>query len=120
MPIRAIRGAITIKKNNRKEIFQATQQLLLQMQKANQVKTTDIVSIFLTMTPDLNADFPAYAAREMGWIRVPLLCAAEINVPGAMKKVIRALMHVNTSKKQHQIKHQYLGQAAKLRPDLQS
>ena len=118
MQVRAIRGAVQIKKNTRKEIFDATQELLIQMLNANRLKLDDIVSVFLTMTPDLNADFPAYAARQMGWKTVPLLCASEISVPHAMKKVIRALMHINTFKRQNQILHQYLGETASLRPDL--
>src|SRR5437870_4570908 len=118
MAVRAARGAVQIKKNSREAIFEATRRLLKEMQRANQVKPEDMISIFLTMTPDLNADFPAYAAREIGWTDVPLLCASEISVTKAMKKVIRALMHLNTSKKQKAIKHCYLGQTAKLRPDL--
>ena len=116
--VRGIRGAITVKENTTQEIFEATAELLRNIVEANGIKTEDIVSVFLTTTPDLNADFPATAAREMGWSLVPLLCAREIDVPGSMPRLIRVLMHVNTCKKQDEIKHLYLGEAAVLRPDL--
>lgn len=116
--VRGIRGAITVADNTAEEICQATKQLLTTMVETNGLQTEDIASIFLTTTPDLNADFPASAARELGWILVPLLCAREIDVPSGMKKLIRVLMHVNTVKTQAEIKHQYLGDAASLRPDL--
>ncbi|PKM81784.1 MAG: chorismate mutase [Firmicutes bacterium HGW-Firmicutes-14] len=116
--VRGIRGVITVKENTAEEIRRSTMELLKVLVKANDIKTEDIASIFLTTTPDLNADFPAYAAREMGWTLVPLLCAREIDVPTAMPGLIRVLMHVNTTKSQDQIKHCYLGEAASLRPDL--
>jgi len=116
--VRGIRGAITVKENTTQEIFEATAELLRNIVEANGIKTEDIASVFLTTTPDLNADFPATAAREMGWSLVPLLCAREIDVPGSMPRLIRVLMHVNTCKKQDEIKHLYLGEAAVLRPDL--
>lgn len=116
--VRGIRGAITVEGNTAEEICKATKELLLALIRANEIETEDIASIFLTTTPDLNADFPATAAREMGWTLVPLLCAREIDVPNRMSKLIRVLMHVNTDKTQAEIKHQYLGQASTLRPDL--
>ncbi len=119
MLIRGIRGAVKVSQNKREKIFQATKELLIKMQKANHVKPESIAAIFLTMTPDLNAEFPACAARELGWTTVPLLCVRELDVPHAMTGVIRALMLVNTSKEQAKIKHQYLGETVKLRPDLE-
>lgn len=116
--VRGIRGAITAKANTRADIFFATKELLNAIVEANQIESEDIASIFLTTTPDLNADFPASAARELGWHLVPLLCAREIDVPHAMPKLIRVLMHVNTTKTQAEIRHLYLGDAAGLRPDL--
>ena len=116
--VRGIRGAITASGNTAEEISEATKELLQTLVEVNQIDTEDIASIFLTTTPDLNADFPASAARELGWILVPLLCAREIDVPNKMTKIIRVLMHVNTAKTQSEIKHLYLGQAASLRPDL--
>jgi chorismate mutase len=88
------------------------------MVRANDVETEDIASIFLTASPDLNAEFPAYAARDLGWTAVPLLCAQEIGVPGSMTRLIRILLHVNSTKSQSEIKHQYLGETKELRPDL--
>ena len=116
--VRGIRGAITVKANTATDISESTAILLKIIVEANEINTEDIASIFLTTTPDLNAEFPAYAARKMGWTFVPLLCAREIDVLKATPKLIRVLMHVNTSKTQAEIKHQYLGEAAGLRPDL--
>ncbi len=116
--VRGIRGAIKAQGNTAEDICRATAELLKAIVEVNEIRTEDIASIFFTTTPDLNADFPATAARELGWNLVPLLCAREIDVPGSMPKLIRVLMHVNTTKTQDQIKHQYLGEAAVLRPDL--
>src|SRR4030067_2106971 len=98
--VRGVRGAVQVNKNSKKEIFVSTQKLLLKTMKENNINLEDIASIFLTATVDLNADFPAYAVREMGWNSVPLLCAQEMDVPGAMKRVIRVLVHVNCDKSQ--------------------
>lgn len=118
--VRGIRGAISVKGNVRNEIFDATKKLLVAMVEANDINTEDISSVFFTTTPDLNADFPATAARELGWNLVPLLCAREIDVPGSMERLVRVLMHVNTSKSQAEIKHQFLDEAASLRVDMVS
>lgn len=117
MRTRGVRGAIIIKDNTREAIFDATVELLDEMLQKNSIQTEEIVSIFLTATTDIDAEFPAYAARRMGLTSVPLLCAQEMDVPGAMKRVIRALIHFNTEKKQSQIVSRYLGEARKLRPD---
>lgn len=116
--VRGIRGAITADKNTKTEITSRTQELLLAMTQANSLKPTDIISIFFTTTRDLNAKFPAYAATGLGWKYVPLLCAHEMNVPGAIKKCIRILMHAYTSRSQKAIRHKYLRKAKALRPDL--
>lgn len=116
--VRGIRGAIRVKENTKERILSSAKKLLLKMVKENDVKVENIVSIFVTATVDLNAEFPAYAAREMGWSMVPVLCAQEMEVPHSMTGVIRILLHVNTSKSQEQIKHQYLGETKNLRPDL--
>ncbi len=115
---RGIRGANSVTENSREAILTATQELLKRMIEENQIDPADIASIFLTATDDIDADFPAYAARDMGLIKVPLLCAREIKVPNSMPMLIRILIHVNTDKTQDQIKHQYLGATKKLRPDL--
>ena len=116
--MRGIRGAICAEANSREAVFGATRTLLTKMIESNEIEIERIASIFLTATPDLTADFPAYAAREIGLSLVPLLCATEIDVPGAMKRVIRILIHVDTEKHQDEIRHLYLGETARLRPDL--
>lgn len=118
--LRGIRGAITIDKNSRKEILAATGQLLSQMIKANRVAIDSIASIIFSVTADLNAEFPARAARALGWGSVPLLCTYEIAVPGSIKKCIRILMLVNTAKSQKAIKHVYLKGAHRLRKEFNS
>jgi monofunctional chorismate mutase len=84
----------------------------------NQIAVEDIVSVFFTATADIDAVYPAQAAREMGWVNVPMLCFQEMQVRDSLKKIIRVLLHVNTDKNQAEIKHVYLGEAQKLRPDL--
>lgn len=116
--VRGIRGAINISQNSESEITGATRELLIKMAKANYVKQEDIVSIFFTLTSDLNAAFPATAARELGWIHVPLLCSVEVDVPNAMPLCIRVMMQVNTELTQKQVKHIYLREARSLRADL--
>lgn len=118
MAIRGIRGAIQISENSVEAIRGATQELLLSMISANAVVTSDIVSAFFTVTTDLNADYPAAAARAMGWSQVPLLDAQEIEVPGGMPRVIRVLLHVETARTQSDVEHIYLRGAAALRPDV--
>jgi monofunctional chorismate mutase len=116
--VRGVRGAITVSQNSKEEILQATKELLINMANANQASVTDIAGIIFSVTPDLNAAFPAAAAREMGWVHVPLFDTLEINVPGALRKCIRALMFINTELAQSEIKHIYLREARQLRPDL--
>lgn len=116
--VRGIRGAINVSQNSACEITQATRELLTKMAKANQVKKEDIASIFFTLTPDLNAVFPATAARELGWNNVPLIGSIEVDVPGSLAFCIRILIHINTTKTQSEIKHIYLRDARKLRADL--
>jgi chorismate mutase len=120
MPIRGIRGAVPVTANTKAAIAAATRRLLRTLIVRNRVAPADIAGAILTATPDLDADFPATAARGLGlgWSRVPLLCAQEIAVPGAMPRLVRALLLVNTDRPQKDIRHAYLGAAAKLRPDL--
>jgi len=115
--LRGIRGAITVENNNADEIKAVTRKLLEEMAKANSVKAEDIASIIFSVTRDLDAVFPAEAAREIGWKYVPLLCTYEISVPGSLAKCIRVLIQVNTDKTQKEIKHLYLAEAKKLRED---
>jgi chorismate mutase len=115
--VRGIRGAISVEENTKEAIWKATRQLLLAMVQANQVSTDDIASIFFAITKDLNQAFPARAARQLGWHHVPLLDVQEAAAPD-LPRIIRVMMHVNTSKSQDEIVHVYLGEAIKLRPDL--
>lgn len=96
----------------------ATRELLQTIINENELDPEDIASAFFTVTADLNAEFPASAAREMGWKYVPLLCSTEIDVPGRLGRCIRVLVHVNTQKSQIDLKHIYLRDAARLREDL--
>ena len=118
MPLRGIRGAVNVARNSRREIFTKTRELLQAMIRANRIRERDVSAAFFTLTPDLNADFPAYAARDMGWTSVPMMCGSELGVPGGMKRVVRVMLLVNTSRPQKSIRHQYLGDTGRLRPDL--
>jgi chorismate mutase len=119
MPVRGVRGATVAAENNSQAIIAATQELLLAMLKANPgLATVDIASAFFTLTDDLDANYPALAARGIGWVQVPMLCAREIPVPGGAPRIIRVLLHWNTGLSQADIRHVFLGEAAKLRPDL--
>jgi chorismate mutase len=115
MVLRGIRGAITVERNSGEEILAATRELLEIIKIKNELNPEDIASVFFTVTPDLDAVFPASAAREMGWKYTPLLCATEINVPGSLRNCIRVLLHVNTEKTQQEIRHVYLREAVCLR-----
>ena len=119
MPTRGIRGATTVTEDDVDLILQATRELLEAIVKENaDMKPEDIGSAIFTVTEDLTATFPAQAARQMGWNMVPMMCAREIPVPGSLPKAIRVLVHWNTETPQSQIKHVYLRDAVKLRPDL--
>ncbi len=119
MPIRGIRGAITVEHDTPEEILLATRELLVAIQAANpDLQVNDLASIWFTLTADLRSEFPAKAARQLGWTDTPLMCASEIPVPGSLPKCIRVLLHWNTDRPQAKISHIYLGQAAQLRPDL--
>ena len=116
--VRGIRGAITVRENSPDEIVAATKELLQGLMEANNFKIEDICSAIFSATTDLNAQFPAVAARQIGWLFTPLLCTNEIPVPGSLQKCIRVLLHVNSTMTQEEIIHLYLGEAKSLRPDL--
>jgi chorismate mutase len=118
MSVRGIRGAVNIASNTKEEILTKSRELLEAIVRENKLQAEDIACAIFTLTPDLNADFPAYAARQLGWRDVPLMCARELDVPEAMEKVIRVLLLVNSTTPPSKIKHQYLGDTPKLRPDL--
>ena len=118
--MRGIRGATTVTENTAEAISEATAELLERLLLDNTLEFEQICSVIFTVTPDLNAAFPAEAARALGMTMVPLLNALEIGVPGRLEKAIRVMMHVNTNKGQLEIKHIYLRGATVLRPDLAS
>ncbi len=118
MPVRGVRGATTVEENTREEILAATRQLLALIIRQNNIEPLDVASAIFTVTHDLTAEFPALAARQLGWIDVPLLCTNEISVPGSLPKCIRILLNWNTDKTPHDIVHVYVKGAMKLRPDL--
>ncbi len=116
MQCRGIRGAITVSANNKKSILAATKKLLLTMAEANKIETEDIGAILFTTTPDLNAEFPAAATRELGWPpNLALLCGHEMSVPDALPRCLRVLMLVNTDMGSDEITHVYLGEAKNLK-----
>jgi chorismate mutase len=115
---RGIRGAISVDRDEMEAIVAATKRLLTEMVASNGVELEEIASVLFSLTPDLHAGFPALAAREMGWVHVPMLHFTEIDVPGALERCIRVLMHVNTRRALDEIEHVYLDKAAGLRPDL--
>jgi chorismate mutase len=119
MPVRGIRGANVTEKDDPKAILEATQELLIAIQKANPtLLPADLASAIFTVTPDLTSAFPAQAARQLGWVEVPLLCTQEIPVPGALEHCIRVMLHWNTHLPASKVQHVYLGKAFRLRPDL--
>ena len=118
MAVRAVRGAIQVDADDRDQVLDATTELLQEVLKRNHLAPDDLISVVFTATPDLRSEFPAYAARQMGITDVPLLCAAEIDVPGAMPRVLRLLAHVETDLSRHDVRHVYLRGAAQLRTDL--
>jgi chorismate mutase len=118
MPCRGIRGATTVEANTPDEILTATQQLLTRMIRENGIESEDVASVFFSVTADLDAEFPAFAARQLGWMDVPLLCGTEIDVPGSLARCIRILVNWNTAKSQREIVHIYIKGAKRLRPDL--
>lgn len=115
---RGIRGATTVQADTREAVLSATKTLLQTMTAENDIDPDDIASIIFTTTPDVVAEYPALAARQIGWQNVPLLCGHEMAVPHGLKHCIRVLIHWNTSKSPTDIKHIYLNEAESLRPDL--
>jgi chorismate mutase len=118
MLVRGVRGAITVNSNTKEEIIKITKELLIALKRENNIKIEDIVSVFFSATSDLNATFPAQAARELGWDKVPLFDMQEIEVPKSLPKCIRILIQINCQKSQTEIKHCYLRGAKILRKDL--
>ena len=118
MAVRAIRGAVQVDANERADILEGTTELVTEVMTRNGLVPDDVISVVFTTTPDLTAEFPALAARKTGFHDVPLLCASEIDVPGAMPRVVRLLMHVDTAKPRSELEHVYLRGAVALRLDI--
>ena len=119
MACRGVRGATTVEANGRDEILAATRELLALMIRRNGIQPEDVASALFTTTRDLNAEFPALAARQLGWLDVPLLCGNEMDVASALPQCIRILIHWNTDKNQNDIFHVYIRGAECLRPDVE-
>lgn len=117
--VRGVRGAITVERDDAALLLDATERLLRAIVAENDIQSADVASALFTLTPDLVSQFPAAAARRMGWTLVPLLNFTEIAVPDGLPRVIRVLLHVNTDKRQDEIVHVYLDGARVLRPDLE-
>lgn len=115
--VRGIRGATTVEANDKELIIAATEELLEELSGQNGFQPDDIASALFTVTAELNATFPAEAARKRGWLWVPMLCATEIPVPGSLPMCVRVLITVNTDKTPQEIRHVYLRRAVRLRPD---
>ncbi|MDQ3850318.1 MAG: chorismate mutase [Actinomycetota bacterium] len=118
MRLFALRGATSVDRNDPQAILGATEWLLREILKRNDLHPSDVVSCIFTMTEDLDAEFPAVAARHMGFSQVPLLCSREVPVPGSMPRIIRVLMHYHAPDS-HIARHVYLGEARALRVDLE-
>jgi chorismate mutase len=116
--VRAIRGAVQVEANEPAAILDGTAELVGEVMSRNGLMPADVISVLFTATVDLNAEFPALAARRLGFADVPLLCATEIDVPGAMPRVIRLMMHVETPVPRSAVQHVYLRGAARLRLDI--
>jgi chorismate mutase len=118
MTIRAIRGATTLVTDERSHLHERTRELVEAVMDANELTTDDLISVIFTCTHDITSDFPAAAAREMGFGAVPLMCAQEMAVPGALPRVIRIMMHAHLDVARDAVQHVYLHEAVSLRRDL--
>jgi chorismate mutase len=116
--VRAIRGAIQVDGDDRNAIIAGTTELVTAVMERNRLTTDDVISVIFTATPDLTAEFPALAARKLGFHDVPLLCASEIAVPGALPRVVRLMAHVETDRPRQDMQHVYLRGAVALRVDI--
>jgi chorismate mutase len=117
MACRGVRGATTVEFDEREAVLRATRELLALMIHLNDIHKEDVASAIFTTTPDLSSAFPATAARQLGWLDVPLMCAHEIDVAGSVAMCVRVLLHWNTSRPQSAVQHVYLREAQRLRPD---
>lgn len=118
MPTRAIRGAAVAAENSQSAILETASELLRTIMVANALAPQNLISILFTMTPDLDAAFPTRAARELGWTDIPLLDAQQPRVPGDLERCLRVMIHCECERSTTEIKHIYLGEARRLRPDI--
>ncbi|MFD0688525.1 chorismate mutase [Actinomadura fibrosa] len=118
MAVRAVRGATQVDADDRDQILEATTELVSEVMARNGLSTDDVISVIFTATPDLTAEFPALAARKLGFSEVPLLCATEIAVPHALPRVIRLMAHIATERPRSDVQHVYLRGATALRIDI--
>lgn len=118
MTVRAIRGAIQLDEDEREHLLASTRELVTEVLRVNDLDTANLISILFTVTADLRSEFPALAARELGLGDVPLLCTTEIDVPGAMPRVVRLMAHAELDVPRAQVQHVYLRGAVALRRDL--
>ncbi|KAB8189983.1 chorismate mutase [Nonomuraea phyllanthi] len=116
--VRAIRGAIQVDADDRDSIIAGTTELVSAIMERNRLTTDDVISVLFTATPDLTSEFPALAARKLGFHDVPLICCTEIDVPGALPRVVRLMAHVETDRPRAEIQHVYLRGAVALRQDI--
>lgn len=116
--VRAVRGAIQVDGNDRESIITGTTELVTEVMERNRLTTDDVISVIFTATPDLTAEFPALAARKLGFHDVPLICATEIDVPGALPRVVRLMAHISVDRPRQEIYHVYLRGAIALRVDI--
>ena len=118
MAVRGVRGATRVDCDDAAQILDATEELVTAVMARNALTKNDVITVVFTATPDLRAEFPAVAARQLGMTDVPLLCATEIDKPGALPRVIRLLAHVETDRPRADVRHVYLRGAEVLRDDL--
>jgi chorismate mutase len=116
--VRAVRGAIQVDEDTAESVQTGTIRLVKEVMERNGLSSDDLISVLFTNTPDLLSEFPAHGARMAGLVEVPLMCAVEISVPGALPRVVRLMAHVETSRARSELSHVYLDGATALRPDL--
>lgn len=118
MAVRAVRGAVQLDRDEAEHLHEQVSELLTAILERNNLVVDDLISVVFTATPDLHSDFPAVAARKLGIVDVPLICAQELDVPGALPRIVRIMAHVETDLSRTEIYHVYLGAAAALRKDI--
>jgi len=116
--VRAIRGAVQVDEDERGQVLEATAELVAEVMRRNELTTDDVISVLFTATPDINSEFPALAARKVGFSDVPLMCATELDVPHALPRVVRLMAHVETERPRSEVQHVYLRGAQALRLDI--